>query len=208
MGRNVEPIKTDQVTPLPRWFQPLNEYGPLAVFFAAYVVTDLYWATAALVVATAVALGFGFAITRRIPLMPLITAAVVGVFGILTLILQDETFIKMKPTILQALFAAILLGGLAIGQPLLKPLFGATWALDDVGWRKLTFRFGVFFLAMAVLNEVIWRTQSTDFWVSSMLGKIVLTFVFVISQAPVIRRHRLQADGGAGSAQGASERQA
>jgi hypothetical protein len=137
MRTNTEPAKADRGVQEPPWLRPLSEYGPIAVFFTAYVLADLLWATAALMAATVVALGLSLAISRRVPLMPLITAAVVGVFGGLTLILQDETFIKMKPTIVDALFAAFLLGGLAFGRPLLKPLMGWALTMEDQGWRKL-----------------------------------------------------------------------
>ena len=178
--------------PEPPWLKPTAEYGPIAVFFLAYVVSDLLWATGALMAATALALGLSLAIARRVPLMPLITAGVVAVFGGLTLALQDETFIKMKPTIVQALFATVLLGGLAAGRPLLKPLMGAAWTMDDQGWRKLTFRFALFFIAMAGLNEAVWRTQSTDFWVSfKVFGILGLTLLFALSQTPLMRRHHL-----------------
>src|SRR3546814_3441601 len=106
---------------------------------------DLLTATAALIAATVAALALSLAVERRVPMMPLITAVIVGVFGGLTLWLQDETFIKMKPTIVEALFSAVLFGGLLFGRPLLKPLLGAAWPMDDEGWRKLTFRFAVFF---------------------------------------------------------------
>jgi intracellular septation protein len=178
--------------PEPPWLRPASDYGPIAVFFIAYVMSDLLWATGALMAATAVALGLSLAIARRVPLMPLITAGVVGVFGALTLILQDETFIKMKPTIVQTVFAAILLGGLMLGRSLLKPLMGTAWSMDDQGWRKLTFRFGLFFLAMAGLNEAVWRTQSTDFWVSfKVFGILGLTLLFALAQTPLLQRHHL-----------------
>ena len=183
----------------PPWLRPAADYGPIAVFFVAYVVSDLLWATGALMAATAVALALSLGIARRVPLMPLITAGVVAVFGGLTLALQDETFIKMKPTIVQVLFAAILLGGLTFGRPLLKPLMGTAWSMDDAGWRKLTFRFGLFFLAMAALNEAVWRTQSTDVWVSfKVFGLLGLTLVFAFAQTPLMRRHHLAAEAAAG----------
>src|SRR5262245_15948500 len=108
----------------PRWLKPTVDYGPLAVFFASYLAFGLMAATAALIVASLVALLLAWMLERRVPLVPLITAAVVALFGGLTLWLQDETFIKMKPTIVQAVFALALLGGLAFGRPLLKPLLG------------------------------------------------------------------------------------
>lgn len=183
----------------PPWLRPAADYGPIAVFFLAYVLSDLLWATAALMAATAVVLAMSLTIARRVPLMPLITAGVVAVFGGLTLALQDDTFIKMKPTIVQVLFAAILLGGLALGRPLLKPLMGAAWSMDDRGWRKLTFRFGLFFLAMAGLNEAVWRTQSTDVWVSfKVFGILGLTLVFALAQTPLMRRHHLAAETASG----------
>ncbi len=170
----------------------ITEYGPLVVFFGAYVLSDLITATAALMIATAAALALSYAVDRRVPLMPLITAGVVGVFGGLTLWLNDETFIKLKPTIVQAMISAVLLGGLAFGRSLLKPVLGSAWQMNDEGWRRLTFRFGLFFAAMALLNELVWRTQSTDFWVSfKVFGIMGLTFVFILTQLPLLNRHRI-----------------
>ena len=175
----------------PRWLRPLVDYGPLAAFLIAYWRGDLMAATIAIMAATAVVLVISLVVERRVPVMPLVTAVVVGVFGGLTLALQDESFIKMKPTIVQALFAAVLLGGLAFGRPLLKPLMGAAWQMDDQGWRQLTLRFGLFFIAMAVLNEAVWRTQTTDFWVNfKVFGIMGLTLVFAIAQAPLMKRHQ------------------
>ncbi|MHA1599952.1 MAG: inner membrane-spanning protein YciB [Alphaproteobacteria bacterium] len=149
----------------PVWLKPVVDFGPIAVFFAAYLKFGLMTATGALMAATAAALVLSFAMVRRIAWMPLATAIIVGVFGGLTLWLNDETFIKMKPTIIEGLFSAVLLGGLAVGRPLLKPLFGSAWTMDHQGWRRLSLRFALFFAAMAVLNEIVWRTQSTDTWV-------------------------------------------
>lgn len=170
------------------------EYGPLAVFFATFFLFDLFIATGSLVVATVVAIAVGFAVQRRIAMAPLITGGVVLVFGGLTLYFQDETFIKMKPTIVQGLIAVVLFGGLALGRPLLKPLFGAAWRLDDKGWTLLTQRFALFFVAMALLNELVWRTQSTDIWVTyKVFGSIGLTVAFTLTQLPLIHRHQLSA---------------
>ena len=129
------------------------EYGPLAVFFASFLLFDLIVATGALMAATTVAIAVGYAVQRRIAMVPLITGVVVLIFGGLTVVLQDETFIKMKPTIVQGLIAAVLLGGLRFGRPLLKPLFGAAWRMNERGWILLTRRFALFFIAMALLNE-------------------------------------------------------
>lgn len=181
--------------PAPKWLKPTVEYGPLAAFFLAYVGYGLMPATAVLLVATALALVLSLVFSRRLPWMPLITAALVGLFGGLTLWFEDETFIKMKPTVVQAMFSGVLLGGLLFGRPLLKFLLGAAWPMDDVGWRRLTLRYGVFFAAMAALNEVVWRTQSTDVWVAfKVFGLFGLTLLFALSQAPLMTRHHLEAD--------------
>ncbi len=174
----------------PSWLKPTVDYGPLAVFFVAYLARDLLTATAALMAATAIALALSLLIERRLPWMPLATATTVGIFGGLTLWFDDETFIKMKPTIIEALFSLILFGGLALGRPLLKPLMGAAWPMDDTGWRRLTLRFAFFFAAIAVLNEIVWRTQSTDFWVTfKVFGIMGLTLIYAIAQAPLMKRH-------------------
>ena len=181
----------------PSWLKPTVDYVPLAVFFGAYLYapktndgSSLLTATAALMVATAIALVISLIVARRVPMMPLITAVIVGIFGGLTLWLQDETFIKMKPTIVEALFSLILFGGLLFKKSLLKPLMSSAWPMDDTGWHKLTIRFAWFFAAMAVLNEIVWRTQSTDFWVSfKVFGLMIMTLLFAVAQAPLMQRH-------------------
>lgn len=180
------------------WLKPATDFGPLLVFFAVYYLAGIMEATAAVMAATLVALAVSYIFERRVAMMPLITAAVVGVFGGLTLWLQDETFFKMKPTIVQLIFGAVLLGGLAFNRPLLKPLMGTALAMDDQGWRKLTLRFGLFFVAMALLNEAVWRTQSTDFWVNfKVFGIMGLTLLFMFSQVFMLQRHQLpEEDGG------------
>ncbi len=178
-------------TTAPRWLKPVTEYAPLAVFFAAYAFAGLIAATAALMAATLVVVILSLVMLRRVPLLPLLTAVVVGIFGGLTLWLQDETFIKMKPTIINALFALLLLGGLLLRQLWLKTLLGATLSLTDEGWRKLTFRFGLFFAAMAGLNEIVWRSLSTDVWVAfKVFGLMGLTFAFMLAQAPLFARYK------------------
>jgi intracellular septation protein len=174
----------------PRWLPPAVDYGPLAIFFLVYVGAGLMAATAAIIAASLIGLALAWTLQRRVPLIPLLTAAVVAVFGGLTLWLQDETFIKMKPTIVQALFAAILLGGLVLDRPLLKPLLGRMMPpMSDTAWRRFTLRYALFFVAMALLNEAVWRTQSTDVWVTfKVFGLTGLTFLFILAQMPFITR--------------------
>ena len=183
----------------PAWLRPTIDYGPLAVFFAAYVIEGLMAATAALIVATVLVLGLSMGIQRTVPKLPLITAGIVTLFGGLTLALDDPAFIKMKPTIVQAIFAAVLLGGLGFGRALLKPVLGMAmpWTITERGWRQLTLRWGVFFAAMAVLNEVVWRTQSTDFWVSfKVFGLMGLTIAFALTQMPLMTREKVEEEAG------------
>ena len=185
----------------PQWLKPTTEYGPLAVFFIAYFWSDqdLIAATAALLVATGLALVLSLAIARRVPMLPLVTAIIVGVFGGLTLWLKDPTFIKMKPTIVQDLFSVVLLGGLAFGRPLLSTLLGAAWPMDQEGWRRLTLRFAIFFAAMAALNEAVWRTQTEEVWVFfKVFGIMILTIIFAVAQTPLMKRHHVPEDGQAG----------
>ena len=147
-------------------------------------------ATAAFMVAIAIALGASIAMERRVPIMPLVSAAVVMVFGGLTLWLDDDTFIKMKPTIINGLFAAVLFGGLIFRRPFLKPLFGPVMQLTDVGWLKLSLRWAIFFALVAVLNEIVWRHFSTDSWVNfKVFGILPLTVVFAMAQTPLIQKH-------------------
>lgn len=186
------PVTNPKTSAAPAWLKPATDYGPLVVFFGVYLKYGLMPATGALMAVTMMALAVSLIMVRRVPLMPLITAAVVGIFGGLTLWFDDETFIKMKPTIVQAILAAVLLGGLAFGKPLLKPVMGTAWAMDERGWRKLTLRFALFFLAMALLNELVWRTQSTDFWVNfKVFGLLGLTMLFSLAQMPLLQKHRL-----------------
>jgi intracellular septation protein len=182
------------VRPKPAHINPLLklalEIGPLAVFFLVNGRAGLFWATGLFMLATAVSLTVSWAIMKRLPTMPLVTGVVVLVFGGLTLYLHDELFIKLKPTIVNLLFSATLLIGLLFRKALLAIVFDAAFNLDEEGWRKLTFRWGLFFLFLAVLNEVIWRNFSTDFWVGFKLwGVFPLTFVFAALQFPLLKRH-------------------
>jgi intracellular septation protein len=150
----------------------------------------IFVATAVFIPAVLVALAIGYALTRHLPVMPVVTAIIVVVFGGLTLVLQDETFIKLKPTIIYVLFGAVLLGGLAFGKLLLGMVFDSVFHLTDEGWRKLTLRWALFFLALAVLNEIVWRTQTTDVWVSfKVFGVVPLTFLFAALQYPLLTKY-------------------
>lgn len=195
------------------WLKFGVEMGPLILFFlanarpklfepaAAFFVppsiltgpnAGLYTATVILMGAVAVALAVSFVVTRRLPAVPLMTAILVLVFGALTLYLQDATFIKMKPTVLYACFGAALIGGLAMNKMVLPIIFDQAMALTERGWRLLTLRWGSLFFALAVLNELVWRTQSNDVWVAFKFpGILILIFLFSIAQMPLIMRHKL-----------------
>jgi intracellular septation protein len=150
----------------------------------------IFVATAVFMMTVVIALAISYALTRHLPIMPLITAVIVLVFGSLTLVLHDELFIKLKPTIIYLLFGGVLLGGLAFGKPLLGAVFDSVFHLNEEGWRKLTLRWAVFFFALAVLNEIVWRTQTTDFWVSfKVFGVVPLTFLFAALQFPLMAKH-------------------
>jgi len=180
----------------PGWLRPVVEYGPIAAFFIAYSLADLFVATASIMVATALALALSYIMERRIPMMPLITAGIIGVFGGLTLWLQDETFIKMKPTIIQVIIGTVLYSGLLTKRLFLKSLMGAAWHITDEGWRVLTVRFALFFFLMGALNEVVWRTQSTDLWVNfKVFGLMGLTIVFILTQLPLLKRFAIEVNG-------------
>src|SRR6516165_677994 len=166
------------------------DLGPLVLFFIANGRFGIFGATGVFMAATVVALVAGYVLTRHLPVMPLVTAIVVLIFGGLTLYLQDETFIKIKPTIIYVLFGAILLGGQLMGKPLLAMVFDQVFHLTPEGWGKLTIRWAVFFFALAVLNEIVWRTQSTDTWVAfKAFGFMPLTFVFAALQYPLLQKY-------------------
>ncbi len=202
------PQTADAKTSLRRF---LLEIGPLAVFFFTYVgwgyvfpapdplppgevAESLLAATAVLMVAVVVSLALSYKWERRVPLMPLVTAVMVLIFGGLTIILRDAIFIKMKPTIVNSLFAAALFVGLAFNKSFLHPLLGHTLALSRIGWRILTWRWAFFFVFLAILNEVIWRNFSEAFWVSfKAWGMFPITLLFALSQVPLIQRHALEA---------------
>ena len=168
------------------------EVGPLAVFFLTNARAGIYWGTGTFMVATLLSLVASRALFGRIAVMPLVSGACVLVFGGLTLWLQDDHFIKMKPTIVNALFAGALFIGLMYGQSLLRIVFGEVFRLTEEGWRKLTWRWAFFFVFLAVLNEIVWRTFSTDVWVSFKVFAIMpLTMAFAVAQIGLLRQYEL-----------------
>jgi len=176
-----------QLSPLARL---VIEAGPLAIFMIANGRFGLFVGTAIFMVATLASLLAAWVIERRLPLVPLATGAFVLIFGGLTLALHDDFFIKVKPTIVNGLFAVLLAGGMLRGRSLLKPVFGAMLTLDPHGWRLLTWRWAGFFLLLAGLNEAVWRTQTTDTWIAwKLFGAMPLTIIFSLLQVPLIRRH-------------------
>jgi intracellular septation protein len=174
-------------------FKLATELGPLFVFFVANWKFNLFVATGAFMVAIVAAMIASYVVVRHVPIMAIVTAVIVLVFGTLTLVLHDETFIKVKPTIIYGLFAAILGGGLLFGRSFIAILFNQMFNLTPKGWRILTMRWALFFLGMAALNEIVWRTQSTDFWVAfKAFGAIPITMIFAMTQMPVIKRYHLE----------------
>ncbi|UXN71466.1 septation protein A [Devosia neptuniae] len=176
------------------------ELGPLIVFFIANARADIFVATAWFMGAMVVSLVLTWAILKKIAIMPLVTGAVVLVFGGLTLWLQDDTFIKIKPTITNSLFGAVLLGGLLFGHSLLKYVFGDVYKLRPEGWSKLTLNWGIFFFVLAILNEAVWRggnayfpndpKAATDLWVAfKVWATMPLTVIFSISQVSLLSKY-------------------
>jgi len=178
-------------TPLNPALKLVLDIGPLILFFAVNAKIGIYAATGVFMVAILAALAVSYALTRHVAVMPVVTAVIVLIFGGLTLVLHDATFIKVKPTIIYVLFGGALLGGLAFGKPLLGIVFDSVFDLTEEGWRKLTWRWALFFLALAVLNEIVWRNFSTDFWVSfKLFGVVPLTFIFGALQYPLLQKYQ------------------
>jgi intracellular septation protein len=174
----------------PQLRRSIVDFGPLLLFFAAYRLFDLYVATATVMIAAVAAVFLGYVFDRKLHPVPLATAVIVVIFGGLTLYLNDKMFIKMKPTMIYGLFAATLLGGLWFNRLFIKAIFGAAVTLSEPHWRTLTVRFGGFFIAMALLNELIWRNFSEEVWVDyHVFGAIALTLLFSLSQVPFLLRH-------------------
>ena len=174
-------------------YKLLIDIGPLAVFFIFYTRGDLKTAILPFMIATIIAVLFSYIIEKKIPIMPTVGAAIILVFGGLTIYFDNETFFKMKPTIINLLFAGILYGGIILNKPLLRYLLGAALKLQDEGWDILTKRWIGFFIALAILNEIIWRTQTTDIWVNfKVFGILPITFIFTLTQFSTIKKYQIE----------------
>ena len=174
-------------------YKILIDIGPLAVFFIFYTRSGLQASILPLMIATVIAVLFSYILEKKIPIMPTVGAGIVLVFGGLTIYFDNEVFIKMKPTIINLVFAVILYGGMLIRKPFLKILLGAALKLEEEGWRILTYRWIGFFIALAILNEIVWRTQSTDIWVNFKVFAILpITFIFTMTQFPLIKKYQIE----------------
>ena len=194
MNSEVDPKPADsgapQVAEHGQFSRLVLEIGPLVVFFFTNWKYGIFTATGVFMVVTVIALTVSRVKFGRIPVMPLVSGVFILVFGGLTLYFENEYFIKIKPTIVNLLFGTILFVGLAAGHSLLRILFGEVFKLQDRGWRILTFRWALFFCLLAVLNEIVWRNFSTEFWISfKMVGIMPITMIFAISQVALIQKY-------------------
>lgn len=170
------------------------DLGPLVVFFLGNSYFGIYYATAMFMAATLISLGLSYAIEHKLSPMPIVTGIVVTVFGGLTIWLADDLFIKLKPTIVNSIFASILITGLLTGRLFLKFLLDSALQMNDDAWKNFTYRWIGFFIFLAILNEVVWRTQTTDFWVGFKLwGVFPITILFAIAQTPFLLKHQIKA---------------
>ena len=175
--------------------RPLLEFGPLVLFFVTNYAAGIFYGTAILVVATLIALGISWHLDKRIPLVPALGCVAVVIFGSLTLITADEFFIKIKPTVISALFAIALAAGQLMGRNPLKALLGGQMKMQEEGWRKMTYIWMAMFASTAVANEIAWRTLSTDAWVNfKVFGLTGLSLVFAMATVPVLTKYQIESD--------------
>lgn len=187
-----KPVAARKVTPLQRL---LFDLGPLAVFFATYEFVGIFAATGTFMAAVLIALAASYFVERRVSPVPIFTAILVLIFGGLTLYLKNAVFIKMKPTVLYAFFGLTLLGGLAFGHLFIKYVFATAFELTEIGWRKLTYRWAIFFLLLAVLNEIVWRNFSEGAWVKfKVFGIIPLIALFALAQTSLVLKHEIKSE--------------
>ena len=171
----------------------LIDIGPLAIFFIFYTRGGLQSAILPFMIATIIAVLFSYIIEKKIPIMPTVGAGIILIFGSLTMYFDNEIFFKMKPTIINIIFACILYGGEYFNKPLLKFILGGALKLENEGWSLLTKRWIGFFIALAILNEYIWRSQSTDFWVNfKVFGILPITFIFTMTQFSLIKKYQIE----------------
>ena len=169
------------------------DIGPLAIFFVFYTKSNLQSAILPFMIATIIAILISYIVDKKLPIMPTVGAAIILLFGGLTIYFDNEVFFKMKPTIINIIFGLVLYVGEVINKPLLKYLLGSSIKLKDKGWSVLTKRWIGFFIALAILNEVIWRTQSTDIWVNfKVFGILPITFIFTMFQFPIIKKYQIE----------------
>lgn len=175
---------------LPQGLKMALDFAPLAAFFVTYKLGGMYWATGILMALTLTTLVIGYVMTGKFAKFPLYSALLVGFLGGLTLYFQDGTFVKMKPTAVNLLFAAVLAGGLYFNRIFLKDLLGSTMEMPDTAWRQLTLRWAGFFMALALLNEFVWRSMSEEAWVNfKVFGLLGLTIVFAAANTPFMMKH-------------------
>lgn len=179
-----------------KFLRNVAEYGPLAVFFIFYYIKkDLFWATGGLLAATIISIIITIVIERKLPFLPIFTAVAVSIFGGLTLLLKDDIFIKIRPTVVNLIFGVGLLIGLWKGKLFLKMVLGKALEMSEKGWRILTIRWAVFFIVIAILNEIVWRTQTEEFWVNfKVLGVMALNFLFLLTQVPLLQKYQIKLD--------------
>ena len=191
MSDNAAPKKT-QLNP---FVKLALDFGPLILFFIVNGRAGIFWATGIFMAAVVVAIFVSYAMIKRFPVMTLVTAFIVVVFGTLTIVLQNDIFVKMKTTIIYLMFAVVLIAGLILRKPFLEIAFDSVFHLTDEGWRKLTVRWIGFFIVMAIVNEIVWRTQTTDFWVAfKTFGFVPITFVFALAQFPLLQKYAVKTD--------------
>ena len=173
----------------------VTDIGPLAIFFLFYYKNDknLIIAIPPLIVATLIAVLVIYMLEKKIPYVPIIGATLIAIFGGLTIIFKNPIFLYLKPTIINILFAIVLWGGkIFFKKNFLKVFFKGSIKLEDAGWEKLIYRWIGFFVFLAILNEIVWRTQSEEFWVNfKVWGLLPITFIFTAFQIGLINKHKL-----------------
>ena len=173
----------------------ITDFGPLLIFFTVYYKSDkdLIVAIPPLIIATIIAVVIVYFVEKKIPYIPLVGGIIISVFGGLTIYFQNPIFLYLKPTIINLIFAAVLLSGnLIFNKNCLKFFLKNALELDDIGWKKLNNRWAYFFIFLALLNEIVWRTQSEHIWVNfKVWGILPLTFIFTALQIPLINKHKI-----------------